>query len=36
LPETKREIKSVLETINPRGGVSQRDTAELESLTVQP
>ncbi|WP_286542659.1 hypothetical protein [Variovorax fucosicus] len=36
VPEAKREIKSVLETINQRGGISQRDTAELESFTVQP
>ena len=36
LPDAKREIKSVLETINPRGGITQRDTSELESFNVQP
>jgi len=35
-PDAKREIKSVLETINPGGGISQRTTSELESFTVQP
>jgi len=34
-PDAKREIKSVLETINPGGGLSQRTTSELESFTVQ-
>lgn len=36
LPDAKREIKSVIETFNSSGGLSERTTSELESFAMTP